>query len=1350
MFLEKFLFLQATYPMERTRTLSMTPQLMKNRLLIDSLFLIVAWVGLTVYKCPAAELPSENALPSYLNRAVQNRTGVRQVVLPSESTLPPAFAVVPVNRVSVPNASIAEVKVAESSGSKSVRSYPSESALPPGGTTLVQVKQPEVPGSPPTKNDSKLQSNTTEQPPQKNVQKDASDRGLVEESLFKQEGETTPWPRIIQDGHISTISTIAFSPDGRFLYSAGLDKLIHVWTLDNQNQWSHRDVARWQVGRGDGGAINSVLASERFLFVGGYGIKAEREIGLFDRNTLQTLSPLVDPADLSAPSTDSLADASSDEKTVVLATDLKGGVVRWELDKAGLWNAKKLRDRSDARLKKSPIVALPSNRVVVPSLSKRPADRPWELEVLSSITGEIIERLSQQLAGQTPDRVFAAMFETIEKSLNKKLSSADKAKFSTDFLSSTFSGSTCTRMAVSPGGKFVVSLDDEGWLVGWEIGKGLVLKYRQVEKLQNLPRFEFISLAWSEQEQSFFVAEVDKKFRKCRIQKWTVSANGEWKMSQVSDELDKNVLTMSVRGGWLAHDSGPQLIVRKTSDLSLVADLGRNSFYAPKQIQWAAGGSIGWRWSDLTNTQHAMGIDTNDRGEKRLQLTDGSKGQWLSEPTVAGGSLPKIDVDGSLAVTLPNIGRATLEMDLKNGETIVSRYGNLTSTTWILNDAGQPTGVATSFSDASHIRVHGFPEAGTRVCPLKRVFRGHEDATNAMQCSKDGRFLISSGQDRRICVWPLNGWDAAAKPEFEPLARWGLRSNTKENGIEVEGVASDGPLYSRGLRVGDRIVKLAWTELDAATSKWVSKSTEVSEEILGRLQSPASFFTAYAFWYQRGLDNVANPPGFRRNCQWEPLLTVAMNTQREWAAWTPLGFYDASINGDRLFGWQLNRGPDIRPEFVPADRFRLALERPDLIGNLLESGNIANAFEKVAIQIPGGPDGLLTRFLALQPSIEIVSPKVTDRIQGNRTRLQAKVRVTNGQTIGSPQAFVNGVIATNFRTVGNTSGAIDPSDASKRVFTYEWDAMLPSDPKLKVQVYASTQERHIGVGEVVLERIPSDLKKPSAAPLPNVYVLAAGVSEYRDPTLSLSRASDNATEMAEVLANNSIRQMTSRVSVLIDSMVTPAAWRASVESLAERLAGRVSPDDLVLIYLTGHGVIDPTTKEYHFVTSRASMRDVMAARYEDCISLSDLSSLKQVACKKLVILDTCHSGAAQQLAPSQLKYAVRNLQDDKMFVMTASEGDQLAFEGAFSQPLIKALEGDADFDRNRIVSIREVFDYIRTSMRKQSQSQFPTLGPVDLIDLVNFPIVRSGRTEKLTGHKQIPATKLNPQIYFSR
>jgi len=37
-----------------------------------------------------------------------------------------------------------------------------------------------------------------------------------------------------------------------------------------------------------------------------------------------------------------------------------------------------------------------------------------------------------------------------------------------------------------------------------------------------------------------------------------------------------------------------------------------------------------------------------------------------------------------------------------------------------------------------------------------------------------------------------------------------------------------------------------------------------------------------------------------------------------------------------------------------------------------------------------------------------------------------------------------------------------------------------------------------------------------------------------------------------------------------------------------------------------------------------------------------------------------------------------------------------------------------------------------------------------LIDLVNFPIVRSGRTEKLTGHKQIPATKLNPQIYFSR
>jgi len=571
----------------------------------------------------------------------------------------------------------------------------------------------------------------------------------------------------------------------------------------------------------------------------------------------------------------------------------------------------------------------------------------------------------------------------------------------------------------------------------------------------------------------------------------------------------------------------------------------------------------------------------------------------------------------------------------------------------------------------------------------------------------------------------MAGWDAARRAKLDPSAHWGVTANIGPDAVELLDVAPEGPLYSRGVRRGDRIVKLAWTEPDPTTGKLKSVSTEAPQEIWTRL-SRASFLTSFAFWYQRGgLD--APRQGFRRACQWEPLLTVTVNAEREWAAWTPLGFYDASFNGDQLFGWQLNRGPDKRPDFLPANRFRASLERPDVIGRLLDAGNIVKAFEKVAQQIPGGPIGMLSSLIALQPRIEIVKPTLPEPYQGNLIRLRAIVKVQKGQTISSSRAYVNGVVATNYRTIGPAQGTLAPDDPTVRVFALEWDASVPSDRRLKFQVFAETAEHNVGVGEIVMDHA----KEKKESMRTNVYVLSAGVSLYRDPSLNLAKPSSNARRIAEIFSTNSIRNTKSNVSVLTDSMVTPVAWRSAIETMAERLQGNVSPDDVVLIYLTGHGLIDPKTQEYHYVTSRASARDLRAAKYEDCLSLSDLASLRKVACRKLVILDTCHSGAAQSQTPSRLKQAVRTLQNDQIFVMTSSEGNQLAFEDAFTEPLKEALDGRADVNKDKLVSLREAFQYVKVNMSKQSKPQYPTLGPTDLIDFAEFSIVRILPTEKL-------------------
>jgi len=41
----------------------------------------------------------------------------------------------------------------------------------------------------------------------------------------------------------------------------------------------------------------------------------------------------------------------------------------------------------------------------------------------------------------------------------------------------------------------------------------------------------------------------------------------------------------------------------------------------------------------------------------------------------------------------------------------------------------------------------------------------------------------------------------------------------------------------------------------------------------------------------------------------------------DWIAWTPGGYYAASANGERLMGWQVNKGPEALAEYYPRRSF---------------------------------------------------------------------------------------------------------------------------------------------------------------------------------------------------------------------------------------------------------------------------------------------------------------------------------------------------------------------------------------------------------------------------------------------
>lgn len=79
-----------------------------------------------------------------------------------------------------------------------------------------------------------------------------------------------------------------------------------------------------------------------------------------------------------------------------------------------------------------------------------------------------------------------------------------------------------------------------------------------------------------------------------------------------------------------------------------------------------------------------------------------------------------------------------------------------------------------------------------------------------------------------------------------------------------------------------------------------------------------------------------------------PLLSIFLGSDDEWVASSPQGFYTSSPQGDRLIGWQVNKGEEVAAEFYTADQFETQYFRPRVIASLFEAGSMQIALQKVS------------------------------------------------------------------------------------------------------------------------------------------------------------------------------------------------------------------------------------------------------------------------------------------------------------------------------------------------------------------------------------------------------------------
>ena len=1127
---------------------------------------------------------------------------------------------------------------------------------------------------------------------------------IADEEAINPLGTSPPILRLAFDGHTGVIRTLDLSDGGRTLITAGEDKDVHVWrrTDIGDSGWLHRRTIRWPVTRGPRGRIYAARLKEdlaAFAGHGAFGFNGEIRIVDVASNELQQV--LADERTGHRQVVTSLA-WSPEEAPRLASIDIEGRLILWAADPTtGLWrpttwvkvDAETYGPETAAALQQGerrtfvPVSFLGPHYVVVP--------RYVGLTEKTSPPGYVNWHLHRIDLRNPAKSVLLTNMDHVTHV--RSLSATDDGRVL----------ASCDRG------------DESGGTVGvWVFGADGTLVSARTLKPECPPIF--VDLDTKGERLLVGTEAIDD--RSARLQIWDIAA-AEPKL------LSEWMTADHVRAGVLDVENG-EAIVTQGNDVHLFPLNAQGLLQEPKRLTVPVKPIRKVAFSKQEgNYQVAFGWNQDAEGKPLLEAVfDLSESKLLGRaPIDPQDYLEPQRTAERWQIAVSETGRPQLyEGEAARGvlPLLDERHGGPTTictlpipATGAQEPGEKPATGSVIIGTRGRSNIYAYRADASNPPELLRQFRDHSGKVTSLSTSADGQYLVSGSEDTTISVWNLQDLFTASKS----VNRWGADFEIEGGDLIAKNVREDGPLYFRGVRESDALKQIEW--VDYQGESFDESTPEKMQQRL--LDLPFDIMPHFVFT-RRGRPG----PNFQSYPAWRPLATLFIDQEREWAFWTPAGYYDASFNGHQRFGWQINHRYVDRPvKYYRAAQFRKALERPDVMRRLLAAGSLTAAMQQTVSQIgPSPAEGAIVNQIESKPTIRLRTPTAGDTIEGDTLVVEADIDVPLGATLVPPKAFVSGVPAVTMEPIAGDASA------DSNTMSFRWTFRLPSDPVLQLEILAATESE-------ALDRVLINLdRKPGVKPVakPRLHVIALGVSRYQDPQIqSLDFAASAADEVVKLFQDYSGEIYRTTANQLIDEDATRPMWRVFAQSAAEELSSTVSPDDLVIMYLCGHGLRDRRTDQWYFVTADARFRDLMSDQYADCIAFSDLAALAKLPCRKLAILDSCHSGAVQPLMRrDDLKSALRFLQDDVVLTLTASEGDEEAAEqrekrlGRFTAALSDALKGaaaESDADPNT-VSLHEVIQYVKQRVAEESAqfdfSQHPTASPSYLLQTLEIPLTR--------------------------
>jgi Caspase domain/WG containing repeat len=227
-----------------------------------------------------------------------------------------------------------------------------------------------------------------------------------------------------------------------------------------------------------------------------------------------------------------------------------------------------------------------------------------------------------------------------------------------------------------------------------------------------------------------------------------------------------------------------------------------------------------------------------------------------------------------------------------------------------------------------------------------------------------------------------------------------------------------------------------------------------------------------------------------------------------------------------------------------------------------------------------------------------------------------------------------------------------------------------------------------------------------------VWVLIVGISDYPGISDDLTYCDDDARNIFNFLKTPQGGMIPdNQIKLLVDQNAT----YENITEWSEKIFSQANENDLLLFFFSGHGAVGNfyvnDEKGNGAFLPHTTLRNIMN---------------QSKAKKKICIADACHSGSWEK-AKKELASAGKNLSNDEMIRLYYSSltnaGNGLALfmscqedetsiddrelgQGLFTYYYIQGLKGDADKNRDKIITIEELYNYVKEKVSERSLTRW--------------------------------------------